>query len=244
MRSGVKSRFQPIGNTFLNLGTDEVVPLRRSSSFSGFVPYDLQEPVALLAPPLRPHDGKMVDRAAVQHSLRPHPDAGTALAGRVESSVRRDVDIKSSDRPASVTTLVICNMPRDVTQIDLARALDADGFANRYDFLYMPAEFGDSRHKGFAFVNFASAATAKCAMKAWQHKRVFGGGGGLTLSAARIQGKAANIARWSTARRRRIRNPGFRPLVSDLDGSDVEGAPQRPRTLKSVSTPFAAVARG
>mmetsp|Transcript_113806 Transcript_113806/g.226496 ORF Transcript_113806/g.226496 Transcript_113806/m.226496 type:complete len:317 (-) Transcript_113806:146-1096(-) len=115
------------------------------------------------------------------------------------------------------TTLMIRNLPHDLTQMHLIAELDKNGFEQAYDFLYMPSNFCSGRGKGYAFINFTQQAAARQFVAEW-HKGVrFGAGrdrGGLSISAAAVQGREANVKKWDVPRMRRIKNPNFRPLVA------------------------------
>ncbi|CAK0862059.1 unnamed protein product [Prorocentrum cordatum] len=51
------------------------------------------------------------------------------------------------------TTVVIRNLPPNYSRAFLLELLDAHGFAGKYDFVYLPLEFGSGTTFGFAFVN-------------------------------------------------------------------------------------------
>merc|ERR1719507_2532145 len=115
------------------------------------------------------------------------------------------------------TTLMIRNLPHDLTQMDLIAELDENGFEGAYDFLYMPSNFCSGRGKGYAFVNFTQQAAAHRFVSEWHKGLRFGAGrdrGGLSISAAAVQGREANIKKWDVPRMRRVKNPNFRPLIA------------------------------
>merc|ERR1719507_35388 len=115
------------------------------------------------------------------------------------------------------TTLMIRNLPHDLTQMDLLAELDKNGFEGTYDFLYMPANFHSGRGKGYAFVNFTLQAAARRFVSEWHKGLRFGAGrdrGGLSISAAAVQGREANIKKWDVPRMRRVKNANFRPLIA------------------------------
>jgi len=116
-----------------------------------------------------------------------------------------------------VLTLMIRNLPNDLTQTDLIAELDSNGFEAAYDFLYMPSNFCSGRGKGYCFVNFTHQAAARRLVSEW-HKRVRFGAGrdrvGLSISAAAVQGREANAKKWDVPRMRRVKNPNFRPLIA------------------------------
>merc|ERR1712224_1122394 len=62
---------------------------------------------------------------------------------------------------------------------------------------------------------------------AWHQSRKFGIAPtqpALNLSAAAVQGKEANIAKWQAPRMRRIRNPNLRPFIADIEPWDATRA--------------------
>eukprot|EP00449_Zooxanthella_nutricula_P063336 CAMPEP_0198564902 /NCGR_PEP_ID=MMETSP1462-20131121/100967_1 /TAXON_ID=1333877 /ORGANISM="Brandtodinium nutriculum, Strain RCC3387" /LENGTH=104 /DNA_ID=CAMNT_0044295883 /DNA_START=1 /DNA_END=311 /DNA_ORIENTATION=+ len=104
-------------------------------------------------------------------------------------------------------------MPQDVTQAAFMEKLDQGGFADMYDFAYMPQSFNESEGKGYVFVNFISPAVAGAFVGAWHKRRPWGGSSSksLVLSAANLQGLEANAKKWGGTRMNRIRNAAFRP---------------------------------
>mmetsp|Transcript_49539 Transcript_49539/g.146357 ORF Transcript_49539/g.146357 Transcript_49539/m.146357 type:complete len:472 (+) Transcript_49539:64-1479(+) len=114
------------------------------------------------------------------------------------------------------TTLIIRNIQQEMTHAVLVQKLDQAGFKGSYDFVYVPVEFASEHGKGYAFVNLVSADEALRLTAAWDRKRPFGmppQGPALHLEPASLQGLAANMARWGSSKRQRIRNPKHRPLV-------------------------------
>uniref|UniRef100_A0A7S4QLL6 RRM domain-containing protein n=1 Tax=Alexandrium monilatum TaxID=311494 RepID=A0A7S4QLL6_9DINO len=125
----------------------------------------------------------------------------------------------SDDHEGSVTTLMVRNLPLNLSQQRFMEELDATGFADLYDFCYSPLCSLDSgRGKGFAFVNFVAEENANHFAATWHGTRRFGvqrTEPALNISAAAIQGKEANLANCGTKRAIRIRNPKLRPFVRD-----------------------------
>eukprot|EP00928_Gymnodinium_smaydae_P075994 TRINITY_DN589_c2_g1_i1.p1 TRINITY_DN589_c2_g1~~TRINITY_DN589_c2_g1_i1.p1 ORF type:complete len:906 (+),score=181.80 TRINITY_DN589_c2_g1_i1:381-2720(+) len=113
-----------------------------------------------------------------------------------------------------VTTVMIRNLPDTLTQASLMAAMDTTGFRDQYDFAYLPCSFTSQEAKGFAFVNFQSSTIAQEFAFSWHGTRRFGlDSKALNISEAAVQGKDANVARWGTCRKQRIRNPARRPFV-------------------------------
>merc|ERR1719412_567511 len=99
---------------------------------------------------------------------------------------------------------MIRNLPHDLTQMDLIEELDENGFQGAYDFLY-----------------FTQQAAAHRFISEWHKGLRFGAGrdrGGLSISAAAVQGREANIKKWDVPRMRRVKNPNFRPLIAVKPG--------------------------
>jgi hypothetical protein len=62
-----------------------------------------------------------------------------------------------------LTTLMLRNIPNDYTREMLLALLDSEGFATKYDFVYLPMDFNRKASLGYAFVNFVSQADAELA---------------------------------------------------------------------------------
>jgi len=117
-----------------------------------------------------------------------------------------------------VSTLLFQNLPRNISQIVLARIVALMGFGDKIDFLYAPSQFSTKRGMGLAFVNFLTPADAENFTEAWSQEQPFGSRVKssclVRILPASIQGYDANVAAWEKANRQRIRNPRFRPLVA------------------------------
>jgi len=70
--------------------------------------------------------------------------------------------------PEAFTTVMLRNLPGSYTRNSLQRLLDVKGFQGLYNFMYMPMNFRSKASFGYAFVNFVSNATAKCAHELFQ----------------------------------------------------------------------------
>jgi len=122
------------------------------------------------------------------------------------------------------TTLMLRNIPNNYTRADMLDLLDTlrddEGvtIATRYDFFYLPIDFGSNRGKGFAFVNLVTHADA---LRAWQMLDSFSGWKGSSTKCLKVvwaldeyQGLAANIEHY---RNNEVMHPAWddsvRPLV-------------------------------
>jgi len=59
------------------------------------------------------------------------------------------------------TTVAIRKIPLHFTRDQLLQHLDAEGFAGRFDFLYLPIDFARCKNFGYAFVNLTSPEHAR-----------------------------------------------------------------------------------
>ncbi|CAK0815045.1 unnamed protein product, partial [Prorocentrum cordatum] len=118
----------------------------------------------------------------------------------------------------AITTLVISNIPMDATQRDLLGMIDRTGFADRYDFAYMPRDFEAGTAKGYAFVNFDTPRTAREFFSTWDGSQLIRAGAAapvLEVRASALQGYGENARRWTARRLLRTKNPEFRPFIAE-----------------------------
>lgn len=88
--------------------------------------------------------------------------------GRTKRCVWDD-NANAEKQPAHTkTTLVVKNVPKNSRRDDLCELLDAHGFAGKYDFVYVPADFKTMSSFGYAFVNFAHSECAEQAILGFQ----------------------------------------------------------------------------
>jgi len=74
----------------------------------------------------------------------------------------------AEDADAGRTTLMVRNLAGSCTRTALLRALDSDGLAGWYDFVYVPTKFRSYDCCGYAFVNFVSSEAAQHALATLQ----------------------------------------------------------------------------
>lgn len=137
--------------------------------------------------------------AALPPRMRPKllsPDGTVCATTRVPAGSGSTWESKSrNDR----TTIMLRNVPNDYNRELLMELLDSEGFAGRYDFVYLPLDFQRFACLGYAFVNMVSQEDAAAAkehfqgFKAWKNASLkicdvsWGGP---------LQGLAANIDRY------------------------------------------------
>jgi hypothetical protein len=121
--------------------------------------------------------------------------------------------------PDSATTVVVRNLPFNVTREELLQAVDASGFEGLYDFVYLPHKFKEHRNLGFAFINFANAEMARQFSAMWHRSRRFmvkgmcKGVKPLNVTMATVQGHAANTHKARGAKMVRVKNTSYQPLM-------------------------------
>jgi len=129
------------------------------------------------------------------------------------------LESSTSNLPSCLgTSVMVRNLPLEITHRTLLEELDDSGFGGLYDFAYMPCCFISGKGKGFAFVNLDSDQTAMASGRSWQRSRRFcmrSFDFALNVSAAAKRGWADNVAKWNIPRMRRIRNLNLRPFVRD-----------------------------
>lgn len=119
-------------------------------------------------------------------------------AGQISSAAEQQPRTKA-DQVESRTTVMLRNMPNNYTRAMLLALLDEEGFAGKYDFLYIPFDFSRRAGLGYAFINLVDAASAQ---RFW---RTFNGFSRWVIPTAKVstvswsdplQGLAANVERY------------------------------------------------
>jgi hypothetical protein len=114
--------------------------------------------------------------------------------------------------------MVVRNVPQRATKHEFLDQLNRSGFGGAYDFAYLPIDFESRLGKGHAFVNFIEPETAAAFAAAWHRTYRFdmttsSESSPLNVTAASVQGLQANIDKWTSYRRGRVKNQGFLPFV-------------------------------
>lgn len=66
---------------------------------------------------------------------------------------------------ASCTTVMLRNLPKNLTQVAVLQTLENHGFSALYDFVYLPVDFQKMVSFGYAVVNFVTHEAAERAMQ-------------------------------------------------------------------------------
>lgn len=140
-----------------------------------------------------------------------------SAAGRA----KRDTHKKHNEAQmpeAEVTSMMVRNLPFNLTQQKLIDALDATGFAGLYDFCYLPHKFRDHKNVGYAFVNFVNPTAAQEFKRKWHQDKgtVFKTSDmrkALNVTDAELQGRQANMRKANSKKMCRVRNDSFKPVL-------------------------------
>jgi hypothetical protein len=63
--------------------------------------------------------------------------------------------------PGLLTTVMMRNIPNNMTREMLLDLINAEGFADSYDFVYLPMDFKNKVGLGYSFINLADSAVAE-----------------------------------------------------------------------------------
>lgn len=102
----------------------------------------------------------------------------------------------------SFQTAMMRNLPNTLTQNMLVKELDSGMFVGLYDFLYLPTDKETKLSKGYGFINFIHPSYAWAFKMHYEGQRLPGFTSGKVVSVTRavLQGRAANLAHYSSAR--------------------------------------------
>mmetsp|Transcript_22316 Transcript_22316/g.51097 ORF Transcript_22316/g.51097 Transcript_22316/m.51097 type:complete len:423 (+) Transcript_22316:62-1330(+) len=114
---------------------------------------------------------------------------------------------------ANVTTVMMRHLSNQYTQRILLEEIGQTGFANKFDFLYLPIDPQTGRNKGYSFINFVDPSTAWSFRLSFDGRKMnrFNCSKVVSVTPAALQGFDANYAHYSTTRVTRG-DPAARPL--------------------------------
>lgn len=120
---------------------------------------------------------------------------------------------KRQDAP--VTTLMLRNIPNKYTQSTLLQEINEAGFANSYNFFYLPMDVKNGNNVGYAFINFETPEDAERFRKCFAdhhfqryHSRKIG-----IVCPAHVQGLDENLLQLKNRAVTQARNEQYRPLI-------------------------------
>lgn len=106
--------------------------------------------------------------AEAQWPRSPDVSGAERPAPSAKGSARRQLGLAVQDRAATGrlgqlarTTVMLRNLPNNYTRDGLLRLIDAEGFAGKYDFLYLPIDFRTHAALGYAFLNLVTPEDAE-----------------------------------------------------------------------------------
>jgi len=142
-------------------------------------------------------------------------EASQGLMDSMQSSNENYNLFETLTREVPLTTLMVRNIPKKLTQKQFMSEADFAVFLNYIDFLYLPTDISSGRNLGYAFINFQSPELASLFKDSFHKQHIFPGNKtALTVSYALIQGLSANVDNIkSNASVHRIRNPDYLPLI-------------------------------
>merc|ERR1719502_428113 len=98
---------------------------------------------------------------------RPHIESSYQNTGCVQNS---HYPIQNEDASDDRTTLMVRNLPADLSQPDFVQQFIDAGYRGMFDFVYMPMNLRGCGNFGYAFINFRShAVAAQVMMQMQQH---------------------------------------------------------------------------
>jgi hypothetical protein len=128
---------------------------------------------------------------------------------------REDLQSQYENHTGPVVTVMVCNIPCRITQQQLADVVDGMGFADKYDFLYLPtggrSSTVGSSNLGYGFINFMDPNDCDPFMRSFTNYQFQGTSSTkvCTVRPAHIQGLENNILRFDrTAAKGRPRREG------------------------------------
>lgn len=113
---------------------------------------------------------------------------------------------------ASMTTLVVQNLPGRYTREDVLKTWPVDG---SYDYMHLPYNLLQKRPLGYFFINFKTHELAAAFQQKWHGKALPNGGNRkpLDIGHAEVQGRQANLELLKTRKIGHLEKAGFLPLV-------------------------------
>lgn len=85
-------------------------------------------------------------------------DSTSAATSGTEETAEDDSNTRPDGEP--LTTIMMRNLPNNMTRSTLLALIDSQGFEGCYDFLYLPTDFRSQAGLGYSFVNFEDSETA------------------------------------------------------------------------------------
>lgn len=162
-----------------------------------------------------------------------HESASTLPSGLPASDIsRQSSEHRTAKRsrgrgvhnhPVNPTTVMLRDLPHTFDRSTVLDLLDTDGFADKYDFVYLPVKFCSHDAAGYAFINFTSPEDARRCFRHFSTQARWPGANRMRGSVCWSdphQGLEANIARYRNS-------PLMHELVPDSYRPAIFSAGQR-----------------
>ncbi|CAK0837264.1 unnamed protein product [Prorocentrum cordatum] len=127
-------------------------------------------------------------------------------------------------------TLIVGNLPTNISRDEVMSWLAASGYDDSYDFLYVPLCFKTNSNKGYMFINFMERETARRFAASFHGVATGSGSAQLIVRPSATQGIEASISKLRKSSSRRIKNPQAWPYLrhrADPESSTMGEAPAR-----------------
>jgi len=117
-------------------------------------------PLAVGLVPTRSSSTSMVN-ASTEHPTMPMPHTTVSEDSRIKKLPKQGPIVVEDETECEIpeaerTTVMLRNLPNNYTRRMLVELLDSEGFAGKYDFLYLPIDFKSRACLGYAFINLLS----------------------------------------------------------------------------------------
>lgn len=123
--------------------------------------------------------------------------------------------------PSGNTTVMLRNIPNKYCQKALLENINSRGFADSYDFFYMPIDFKNGCSMGYAFINFLDHQCASKFFDAYSGYMLPGKSSKVcAVNWARVQGLMANVEHYRNNPVNLMTKKSYKPMLF-LNGTEV-----------------------
>ena len=155
----------------------------------------------------------------------PHPgrDRVNNHQARLHSTGNEKAPLSASQQAASVTTLMIRNIPNRYSQSELLMEIREAGFDTKFDFFYLPMDHETHANFGYAFINFVDEREVAPFTKRFNGLKLnrFTSNKIIQIVPAQLQGFQANLQHYCKKAVCTDDNIDYRPLFF-VDGKCLE----------------------
>jgi RNA recognition motif-containing protein len=134
---------------------------------------------------------------------------------QMERALARDLAEQGAGLPTETVTVMVRHVPNKYNQKTLMCEIEESGFQGQFDFFYLPMNMKTNKSRGFAFINFKSAAAAQAFYEAFHDKALRQHSAQakvLSVVPADVQGFEATAAQYVPQDDEPQRRKGCRPV--------------------------------